>query len=714
MRHGDILGHTEQLRIFYPREDVFDYLYDKWKSRVIGWTTTETPSSGTLYKANGTTDSITRFESDVETYDVSGLYHVYIPGLGWSFEFPISDQSIGHQFWVNMRGMFHQRSGCASVRHPYTNWEYFGPGHAFMYDGGFPWSGDQARDTNAVWEVDAKTHETIYAENDARVQLSGSGTVFGMNGDQDKLATQPLYEVHGGWFDAADFDMREYHMDCFGLMAEAYILDPDKFTDNQLDIPESGDGMPDILSEALWGAELYRKAQEKSGAIRGWFEASGHESDWPWLSAKKYYACAPSMKHSIMYTANAGRLAKALKIAATKVTNPEVAKRCERLSNVYLESAIAAFKYGCKDQSAPYIKIPDDEREPVYITCKNRCWAYLEWCDTFEDGNNVNTSKFKEFGMRQYNGACVLYDLTHEERFLKYITGKVGDSRTATDIMKVTWVDVVNDNHRYLPYDILTMQDVLPDDYEKIKAAVLSVADTNVYRMSLDPYRMLNWGPGNGNMKFQGFGLCHPETRGCAVMMAWYLTHDKKYLDCIINAFDHITGCNNMGACWTIGMGHVYPGRHLDHWVTRNALWNDVWTPRPGITTYRIYEPYWPSYKASDKTVPVAYEGRSDHYCPPIKINMVPAVCTRKYGMSWSNCKTLWAQMIPLWTWEPITECEGIQVGASEYTVWETMIGKCFVTACLIGQGWKPRNYYKQVAPKKGFMENAELMAMIP
>ena len=689
-------------------EEPFAYLERVWKYRSTVWTTNEIPSAGehALNRDGSINDSILNINTET-TEDITGLYQIYVPGMGWSHKFPIGQESMGHQWYIHMRGLFHQRSGCAQVRHPYTNWEYYGPGHAYVYDGGFVYGGGNASDTNLCWEVNPVTHEEILTEEGARVQLSGSGTAFGMNDDQDKLPTQPMYDVYGGWFDAADFDMREMHIDIIGELANAYIRNPDGLTDNQLDLPESGDGIPDILSEAIWGAELYRKAQTEKGGIRGWFEAKQHESDWPWLSTLKYYACSPSMNHSLRYALSAARLARALKIAATKTDDPAVKKRCLNMVNMYTESACAAFEYGVKDQYAPYLNIPQDQREIVYIRCKNRTWAYLEWYDVFSDGT-IN-GNLKEFGIYEYNAACALYVLTHEERYAKYITKNI------TQKMVTGWGESTNDCSRYAPYEMaLDLYDEFPDQSILIRNKAVSKANEWINRLESHPYRILTWKPGEANMKFQGLGTAHPELRGDFLMMAYLVTGDTYYRDELILAFDQITGCNGLGMCWTTGMGKVSVGRHLDHWVARNAIWNDIWTPRPGISTYRFDTPYWMLYKASDKTINCAYEGRADHGCPRVQFSMVPALWTQSHGMTMSNAKDIQAQTVPFWSWEPIYECEGINVGASEYTIWETISHKCFLTACMIGPGWKPRASYKQAAPKKGFMNNAECLAMLP
>ncbi|NJN34089.1 MAG: hypothetical protein HC817_07420 [Saprospiraceae bacterium] len=43
----------------------------------------------------------------------------------------------------------------------------------------------------------------------------------------------------------------------------------DKFTDNELNIPESGNGIPDILDEAFWQMRFYKRAKDEIKS-KGW------------------------------------------------------------------------------------------------------------------------------------------------------------------------------------------------------------------------------------------------------------------------------------------------------------------------------------------------------------------------------------------------------------------------------------------------------------
>ena len=59
-------------------------------------------------------------------------------------------------------------------------------------------------------------------------------------------------------------------------LVNAYLAFPGNFLDAQLNIPESGNSIPDILDEARWGIEVWRQAQEPDGRVATWIEATSH------------------------------------------------------------------------------------------------------------------------------------------------------------------------------------------------------------------------------------------------------------------------------------------------------------------------------------------------------------------------------------------------------------------------------------------------------
>lgn len=83
----------------------------------------------------------------------------------------------------------------------------------------------------------------------------------------NKTPNPKTYEVKGGWHDAGDFG-RYVTAGAVAVahMLYAYELYPESFNDS-LNIPESGNGIPDILNECRYELEWLFKMQTKDGGV---------------------------------------------------------------------------------------------------------------------------------------------------------------------------------------------------------------------------------------------------------------------------------------------------------------------------------------------------------------------------------------------------------------------------------------------------------------
>lgn len=77
------------------------------------------------------------------------------------------------------------------------------------------------------------------------------------------------------WWDAMDFDINLAANRVVKVLMTAYELNPKAWTDS-MDIPESRNGIPDILDEARAGAQFYLYLQDSGGAVRPAFESFTH------------------------------------------------------------------------------------------------------------------------------------------------------------------------------------------------------------------------------------------------------------------------------------------------------------------------------------------------------------------------------------------------------------------------------------------------------
>ncbi|MBL7007141.1 MAG: glycoside hydrolase family 9 protein [Spirochaetia bacterium] len=170
-----------------------------------------------------------------------GPYRIEVDGFGISYPFEISYTAVEEIAAAYTRGLYHQRCGI-ELDLQYTDF------------------------TRAVCHTEAVDTQTSW---------TSSGKI-----DVDPFATG--FEISGGYHDAGDFDRRPFHTIIPILMLNYYEAFSGHFTDNQYSLPESGNGIPDFLDEALWGLKIWKELQildtddENYGAIMAGTETSGH------------------------------------------------------------------------------------------------------------------------------------------------------------------------------------------------------------------------------------------------------------------------------------------------------------------------------------------------------------------------------------------------------------------------------------------------------
>lgn len=182
--------------------------------------------------------------AEVRQIDLSSLpaaegvaLRIRVPGVGVSVPTQVSEVAATKAFWVIARGIFHNR-WAGDLRPETTDWSR-PPDHTTVFEAELP---------NPFEFAPEKTPRT---------------------------KRRPL---RGGFHDAGDFDQRPMHTVVPQLLMRAYELNADAFTDGQLHIPESGNRIPDILDEALWGLAGWEQLQEADGGVRAGVES--HREPW--------------------------------------------------------------------------------------------------------------------------------------------------------------------------------------------------------------------------------------------------------------------------------------------------------------------------------------------------------------------------------------------------------------------------------------------------
>ncbi len=74
-------------------------------------------------------------------------------------------------------------------------------------------------------------------------------------------------DLSGGWYDAGDYNKYTNWTASYAMeLSKAYLENPAVWTDD-FNIPESGNGLPDLLDEIKWGVDHLLRMQLESGAV---------------------------------------------------------------------------------------------------------------------------------------------------------------------------------------------------------------------------------------------------------------------------------------------------------------------------------------------------------------------------------------------------------------------------------------------------------------
>lgn len=586
------------------------------------------------------------YEMDFTEVETNGQFQIYIPGIGYSHKFVIGNLSAAKCFWTHARGLYHHRAGFEPIEPPYTNW---------VYKNAHAWT----------WESDFVTDESEY-KNIKTSDGTQYNNVFKVSGGSHfalipHLATGLLFrETSGGWFDAADFDSRPMHLITVRDLIDPYLYFKNNFSDGQLNLPTSGNTIPDILDEAEHGLNIWRQCQKEDGAVSLWVETTIHEKGWGWESGYKYYLGKHCRRDSLDYAWSAAKFARALTMVGTDLSLKKAA--------IYTESAIKAFLWGINPNNTAILDFSQTKDGVIYN------FTYTE------DVSIVNRFIIL--------AAASLFVLTKDPRFAEHIT------QTNYNFY-FNWVG--NDENsfgRYICTELLLdLKDNFPDLSNHYISFILGRANNWKHRQNQHPYYAMAWHPVTEWMwyNFISWGIVHPETRGKTYIYAWLITGDTSWKDQAILAMNYSAGCNAVGRTMTTGIGKVAPVHHLDGWLSEAETRLGIYEPTPGITPYTItgIDSYFSAYTG---VTPYVYRptvgARTPEQFLGVSINLLPG--------GFSNTITNNRDSVAVWLkanfpiYRQACDIEGYYVPGGEYTIWETVGGKAFMYACLLESDFTP------------------------
>ncbi|MGK7911810.1 MAG: glycoside hydrolase family 9 protein [Synechococcus sp.] len=475
------------------------------------------------------------YQLDFSPVTRPGTYRLCVDTIGCSMPFEIGDRTWLDAFYTSVRGFYHQRSGIA-LGPPYTDVIRPRPFHP---DDGL--------------QVFQSTTPLMDTKNGINAKGTDPNNFTNLvRGKTDDIVSN----AWGGYFDAGDWDRRIQHLDVASGLLELLEQFPESLATLSLNVPESGNTLPDVLDEALWGIDFFKRLQAEDGGIRGGIESEAHprRGEASWQESLTVMAYAPGPWSSYIY---AGVTARAARLMQQYAPN--------RVED-YRQSAWQAMNYaeqrhqqGIEALDAPRVVIEAERALAAlefYQLTADPSWHAL-FLEALADAENNPARDFR-------SGRAL--------RNLAFVYARLPDNRVDVAVQKRLRDGIVRHADRVAKYG----------------------SQTDYGWTQLDPGVKVGWSGGLGSPKVT------------TLLRAYSLTDNPEYLRSAVLACQFSAGANPANTTFTTGLGLRHPQHPLS--VDPRIMGK---SPPPGITVYgpidpRSYGNYWMFDVFQDQATPPA------------------------------------------------------------------------------------------------------------
>jgi endoglucanase len=347
----------------------------------------------------------------------------------------------------------------------------------------------------------------------------------------------------GGYMDAGDWDRHIAHLRVSRLFLDLLDYLPADRLRTSYGIPKSSefldpelyagtDDLPDLLHEAIWAIDFFRRLQGSDGTVRGGIESAGHPmlGTASFLETLPVFTYAPDISSTYTYAAIAGSLARHLETYG----KPDLAA-------VYLGSAFRAWdaaEAGLSDMDAFYTDAVAGLVAGGYSNSEG--WP------------EIRLKLKEEAETLRVVAASSLYRTTAELRF-----------RTAAEErLRENWDLYLEKSDAAWDYITSSKTDsgirkTLESLFKSETALLLEAQETNTYPSMKHPYAPAGWGQGG------------PPDSGIAqmAMRTHLLTGDKAIIELVLDTLNGLLGANQTGMSLMTGVGarQILHPLHEDH-----------------------------------------------------------------------------------------------------------------------------------------------------
>ncbi len=439
--------------------------------------------------------------ADFSDFKKAGTFVLEIPGVGQSYAFEIKPQVHREVAAAAIKGFYFQR---VSTDLPQT---YAGQ-----------------------WQRKA-------GHPDTQVQVHPSAA-------SEQRPAGTIIAGPGGWYDAGDYNKYIVNSGItMGTLLAAYEDFPAYFKDQDLNIPESGNAVPDLLDEVLWNLRWMLTMQDHDGGVYHKLTTAAFEG-----------MVMPEDGHDQRYVVQKGTAA-ALDFAAVMAQASRIYKAYDQefpgLADSCLTAATRAWEWAQQHPAVVYDQEAMNQKHKPEVTTG----AYGD----------------KEFKDEFIWAAAELYITTQEQAY--YTAVKMLPDQ---EMPLPSWAQV-----RLLGYYTLlrhskALTPVAKKDLPELQKRMISFADQLMEGAAQRAYRTVM---GKTEKDYIWGSSAVAANQGIALLQAYKLTNDRKYLQAALSNLDYLLGRNATGYSFVTGYGDK-PIMNPHH---RPSVADEIAEPVPGL-----------------------------------------------------------------------------------------------------------------------------------
>ena len=483
----------------------------------------DSPPDGNFLKADV-------WECDFSAFRRPGAYVVAVEGVGCSWPFRIDRDVYRPAFRTVARALYHNRSGIALTK-PYTTFERPAPHHPRLTPG----FAGKLRYTRVRWP------EWGSEGGDAKALMAES--------------PGPLDDAWGWYQDAGDWDGYYSHLRVAQELLLAFDMGPGNFTDGELNLPESGNGVPDLLDEAAWLPRFCRRLRAEL-VSKGWGTGG-----------------VGLRVAGDAFGTDEGTTADGKKVGRGSWEDTD------RVYMVSGEDPWSTYRYaGAAAALAHAYRLAGVKADPRGVDWAREAAEAYAWAKAnTRPGDEAGPKAGAELRHPRAYAAAALFRLTGEKAY---------EAQFARDTEWIKPDTLLWEEPAYGPFVYaLGGGKAAPDAalLARMRAAILRTADESL--INTPARRALRWG---GNFYFPM--LVGQQTTPWVLegAVAYTLTRRteparaRRYLGALYTTCDYFLGTNALNQTWVTGLGPRHPTQifHMDAW------YNGKGRPHPGLIPY--------------------------------------------------------------------------------------------------------------------------------